>query len=437
MPGTTGTAQFLRQTARLIVLIAVGLAATVHPATSKKAGPEPQSASLPSGREADEVTPDFDALLPPDITLIKRVGRGDTLMALLVKAGADRGEANDAVVALRKVYNPRGLAPGEEVTMTFERLHRYATGQLLVVELSAGTDYTVRVERVDDDSFKATKVKKDLSHALVHATGAIDSSFYLAGTKAGLTPELLAELIRIFSWDVDFQRDVHPGDSFDVLYQRVTDADGAFVRLGDILYASLTLSGVRHAVYRFQPQGGTADYYDTKGESVRKALLRTPLDAIKISSPFGNRMHPILGYTRMHRGVDFAAPVGTPIYAAGSGTVAMAGRNGGYGNYVRLHHEGRYDTAYGHMTRVAPGLRAGQRVRQGQVIGYVGATGEATGPHLHYEVLVSGQQVNPLGVKMANGQVLAGRELRAYTAARGGIDRLVAGLPPTTTVSRR
>ena len=249
---------------------------------------------------------------------------------------------------------------------------------------------------------------------------------------------MLGELVKIFRYDVDFQRDLQPGDTFDVLYQRVSDDEGAFVRRGDIVYAALTLSGVRRAFYLYRaPGSASADYYNAKGESVRKALLRTPLDAAKISSPFGNRMHPILGYTRMHRGVDFAAPTGTPIYAAGNASVVEAGRKGGYGIYARLRHDGGYETAYGHMRALAKGLKPGTSVHQGQIIGYVGATGEATGPHLHYEVLARGQQFNPLGVKFSGGRVLAGRELTAFAAARAGIDRWLAAMPGVTRVSTR
>jgi murein DD-endopeptidase MepM/ murein hydrolase activator NlpD len=437
MPELFRRAPFLRQTGLLIALIVVGLAATITPAPaiSGKAHPSPESASLPLGPDA---TPNFDAALPPDISLARKVRKGDTLSLILTRGGADQSEAQEVIEALRKVHDPRKLVIGDEIVLTFERLERYQTGRLLSVELPAGTDYTVRAERVDEDSFKATKTKRSLSEDLARATGGIDSSFYLSGAKAGLNADMLAELVKIFSYDVDFQRDVHPGDDFDVLYQRVTDEDGAFVRRGDIVFAALTLSGVRHEVYRYRaPGASSAEYYNAKGESIRKALLRTPLDAIKITSPFGNRMHPIMGYTRKHKGVDFSAPSGTPIYAAGTGKVVEAGRNGGYGIYVRLHHDQTFDTAYGHMRALAKGIRPGATVTQGQVIGYVGTTGESTGPHLHYEVIQKGQQVNPLGVKFAGGRVLNGRELTAFAAERRQVERLLAAQAPTTKVGAR
>ena len=427
----------MRPPGRIAAVVALGLVALLNaaPATSEDRRGASESAALPPG---PGTIPDLDAALPPDITLSRKVRRGDTLSTILVRAGADSDDTQAVIAALRKVHDARSLVVGDEVTLTFERLERYRTGRLLSIELPVGTDYTVRADRIDEDSFKASKAKRQLSTDLVRASGKIDSSFYLAGAKAGLSAEMMAELVKLFSYDVDFQRDLQPGDSFDILYQRVTDEDGAFVRRGDIAYAALTLSGLRHAIYAFRPPGSsTVDYFDAKGASVRKALLRTPLDAVRISSGFGNRMHPILGYTRMHRGVDFAAPSGTPIYAAGNGKVEEAGRKGGYGIYVRLKHDAQFESAYGHMRALGKGIRPGASVFQGQIIGYVGATGEATGPHLHYELIQRGNQVNPLGVKFAGGRVLNGAELKAFAAARAQVERTLAGNAPTTKVGVR
>jgi murein DD-endopeptidase MepM/ murein hydrolase activator NlpD len=442
MSATTGTASFLRHTAGLIALIAVGLAATVHPATSKRSvstlTPPEQVASLTPG---ENTAPPRDAdgahAFTDEIVKTMRVPKGGTLVAVIQKAGASRADAFAAAEALKTVYDPRSLMPGDEVTVTFEP--DPATGRpdaLVAIELNAGTDHTVRAERTVDDTFAAARTKKALSRNLVRRSAEIESSLYIAATKSGVPSDILAEVIRIFSYDVDFQRDIQPGDSFDVVYQRFVDEDGAFVRAGEILYAAITLSGERRAVYRYRPQGGQADFFDENGQSVRKALLRTPLDAVRITSRYGSRNHPILGYTRMHRGVDFGASSGTPIYAAGAGTVVSRGANGPYGNYVRVRHTSQYDTAYAHMSRFAKGLQPGGRVKQGQVIGYVGSTGLATGPHLHYEVLVRGQQVNPLGVKMAAGTSLAGKELKSFAAARVELDRRIAGMTTTTTAGR-
>ena len=268
--------------------------------------------------------------------------------------------------------------------------------------------------------------------------GTIDDSLYLAAERADLPQEVTAELIKLFSWDVDFQRDLRPGDAFETLYDEVSLEDGSgAVRGGDLLYGALTLSGTVLGAYRFELEDGDVEYFDRNGKSLRKFLLRTPVDGARISSRFGMRMHPILGYSLMHKGVDFAAPTGTPIYAAGNGRVVVAGRNGGYGNYVRIRHTGEYSTAYAHMLRFANGIAPGRRVSQGQVIGYIGTTGRSTGPHLHYEVLRDDAQINPMSVKQAPNSQLAGADLKRFQQEVERIDRLRARLAHDTLVASR
>ena len=241
---------------------------------------------------------------------------------------------------------------------------------------------------------------------------------------------MLVELIRAYSWDVDFQRDIRSGDTFQVMYERVYDEHGNHVHSGNIRFAQLTLSGKRHPIYRYRSKDGDDDYFDERGQSARKALMRTPIDGARLSSGFGRRRHPILGYNKMHRGVDFAAPRGTSIYAAGNGTIIKAGRNGAYGIYIRIRHNNRYSTAYGHMKGLARSARRGKRVTQGQIIGYVGTTGRSTGPHLHYEILSNGRRTNPMKIKMPSGRKLKGGALAAFQAARASIDTAFSGLAP-------
>jgi len=231
----------------------------------------------------------------------------------------------------------------------------------------------------------------------------------------------VSAIVKLFSWDVDFQRDVQPGDHFAAIYDHMTDDAGNAAGLGVIAYAALELNGRVIKAYRFKRSDGSVDYYNEDGRPLRKWLLRTPVDGARLSSRFGARRHPILGYTRMHKGVDFAAASGTPIYAAGDGRVEVVGRNKGYGNYVRIRHNAEYSTAYGHMSRFAKGLRRGQMVKQGTIIGYVGATGLATGPHLHYEILQAGAQINPLSVKTIEQVQLAGADLRRFQDLKRGI----------------
>ena len=373
--------------------------------------------------------------LPAIYTQRLQVGAGDTLAALLVNAGVDRTEAHYAIEALSDYYNPRRIRRGQGLTLSFESAPLSIdvgdkTGQDTFLGFAIEPDYKteVRVARTAEGTFRAEQREKKLNRQPVRAEGRIDTSLYLAGRDAGVPAVIIARMIRLMSWDVDFQRDIRDGDRFEVMYERAYDKGGKPVFNGAVKYAALTLSGKKVTVYRYEMADGTVEYFDAEGKASRKALMRTPIDGARLSSGFGARKHPILGYTRMHKGVDFAASSGTPIYAAGNGTVAYAGRKGGYGNYVRIRHNGTYETAYAHMKGFAKGVRSGARVEQGQIIGYVGTTGNSTGPHLHYEVLMSGGQVNPLKIKMPSGRSLSGKELARFEVFRKEQDRIFAGL---------
>jgi murein DD-endopeptidase MepM/ murein hydrolase activator NlpD len=368
-------------------------------------------------------------------------GKGDTLIDLLLRGGASNPEAHDAADAIQGVFDPRSMQPGVPLTLTFgpqEAAGHGEAGQshLMKVSLPTAVDQTVKIERGADDAFNASKEVLPLSREVARSVAVIRTSLYEDGVAAGLPPPLLAELIHAFSFDVDFQRDIQAGDRFELAYERFVDAGGHVAKTGNVVYASLTLSGRTLKIYRYQPKGGFADYFNEKGESVRKALLRTPVDGARLTSGFAMRKHPLLGFSRMHKGVDFGAPAGTPIMAAGDGVVEISTFNYSYGNYVRIRHSGQYGTAYAHMSRIASGIVKGARVRQGQVIGYVGATGLATGPHLHYEVLVNNVQVNPASIKAPTGITLAGAVLNSFEEERVKIDASLASLPLAASVAR-
>jgi murein DD-endopeptidase MepM/ murein hydrolase activator NlpD len=252
---------------------------------------------------------------------------------------------------------------------------------------------------------------------------------------AGVPVQIILAMIKTLSYDVDFQRDIQPGDTFEVMFEGLYDTKGKLVRHGDLLYAGLDLSGAEIQLYRYEDAQGTSDFFNAKGESVKKALLRTPVDGAKITSGFGMRNHPILGYSKMHKGIDFGVPPGTPIQAAGDGTVEMAGPNGAYGNYVRLRHGNGFATAYAHMSRIAQGVHTGRRVMQGQVIGFVGSTGRSTGPHLHYEVLQGNSHVNPMSIKVPTGVKLTGKDLDRFQVHKRQSDLLMASIPSATHVA--
>ncbi len=361
----------------------------------------------------------------------RAVGRGDTLMDLLTDSAVPRNEASDAIAALRDVYDPNKLKVGQQVTVLFEP-RRGGTRKFIGLEFQPNATRSVSIARKGDSGFASSQEEKAVSRQLVAAQGVIRSSLFEAGSAAGVPTSVMMAFIRDYSYDVDFQRDLQPGDRFEILYEKLVTADGNTVGDGDVLYASLVLSDEEMPIYRHKTRDGRIDYYNRDGESIRRALLRTPIDGARITSGFGMRQHPILGFSKMHQGVDFGAPKGTPIYAAGRGVIEEAGPHGAYGNYIRIRHNTETSTAYAHLSRFASDTRRGARVDQGDVIGYVGATGRATGAHLHYEVLKGGHQVNPRSVDLPTGEKLDGRELqefvqtvrsldKAYEETRGGL----------------
>jgi len=352
------------------------------------------------------------------------VSRGDTLMDVVLRAGAERREAYAAITALSKLVNPRRIGVGQTLDLAFAQ---DGQGQERLVRLALRNSFDERIaaERIDDASFEALREPLETTQLLDFKSGVIDDSLYLAARRAGVPVETIVSLIRLYSFNVDFQRQVRPGDRFELLYERQLAAEDGEIENGGIVYAKLTLRGRELPLYRHHPIDGgrDVDYFDAEGESVRKALMKTPLDGARLTSRFGRRKHPVLGYVRSHKGADFGAPTGTPVYAAGDGIVERASRYGSYGNYIRIRHNSTdFKTAYAHLSGYARGVRAGVRVSQGEVIGYVGATGRVTGPHLHYEVFQGDRRVDPLSLDLPSGRVLEGEALALFEAARNRVD---------------
>jgi murein DD-endopeptidase MepM/ murein hydrolase activator NlpD len=251
-------------------------------------------------------------------------------------------------------------------------------------------------------------------------------SIYETALRNKVPATVIEDMVRIYSYDVDFQRKVQPGDSFDVFFAG-EDEGATITEKTEVLYASLTVGGETKKYYRFQtPDDSVVDYYDETGKSAKKFLVRKPVNNAIMRSPFGYRRHPILGYVKMHTGVDWATPYGTPIFASGNGVVEVAGWEGGYGNYVKLKHNNGYETAYGHMSAFAKGLEVGNRVRQGQVIGFVGSTGQSTGAHVHYEILVNGRFVDPMRIKLPRGRSLDGPLMASFEKERDRLDAMMS-----------
>ncbi|HEY0107158.1 MAG TPA: peptidoglycan DD-metalloendopeptidase family protein, partial [Rhizomicrobium sp.] len=421
---------------------------------------------------ADEENGDDGNEMPGIESRTLTLDSGDTLAGVLEDAGVPNSDASGAVAALAKVFDLRNARAGQSFTLTFESAPQPAApepavktakavvnvngkpvvvstsdasdddasdnegdvtpvatpvGRLLSITFSPTVEHDITVARQADGSFAASDVVKELARHTHRAGATVDSSLYLAATQAGIPTDVVVSMIKIFSYKVDFQRDIRPGDSFEVYYSYYYTPDGQPAREGDIDYAMMKTRGHTYALYRYQPDPQQPpEYFDAQGESVKGMLMKTPVDGARISSGFGMRFHPVLGYSRMHKGIDFAVPVGTPVMAAGTGTVKIAGRASGYGNYMRVDMGNGYGFAYGHLSRFAPGIHAGSRVHQGEIVAYSGNTGLSTGPHLHYEDLVGGVQVNPLTLKVAQGRKLFGRDLRSFQDGRLRTDALLA-----------
>ncbi|MGA7004323.1 MAG: M23 family metallopeptidase, partial [Pseudolabrys sp.] len=364
--------------------------------------------------------------------------KGDSVVSIL----RDLGAAPADLSAIARVLGPRsfdgGIKEGQKLRILMapipaeQRLQPISviiageSGIDAVVALAdTGKYVSVDVKNIDTDVAENSEDNDENDTSGVR----LYQSVYETALRNRIPRPIIEDLIRIYSYDVDFQRKVQLGDSFEVLYAGEDEAPVADSR-NDVLFATLTVGGETKKFYRFQsPDDGLVDYYDESGKSAKKFLVRKPVLAGIMRSGFGLRRHPILGYTKMHTGVDWAAPSGTAIYASGNGVVEKAGLESGYGKYIRLRHTNGYETAYGHMTAFARGIDEGTRVRQGQVIGFVGSTGLSTGSHLHYEILVNGRFVDPMRIKLPRGRVLEGPMLANFEQERERLDGIMARKP--------
>ncbi len=353
--------------------------------------------------------------------------RGDNFGKMLLRAGVGAEEAARAVRALRKTYNPRRLPIGLELKVIFEA-PGVGNPRFLGYRFDSSSDRMVHVSRLATGGYTARKVEKIVTHVYSRADGQIETSLFGAGVKAGVPPRIMLQMVRLFSFAVDFQRDLHGGEKFQIMYRSQKDESGRIVRHSDIVYTSLTVGGKARKLYVYEPPKGAVQYLNERGQGNRRTLMKTPIDGARLTSRFGYRKHPLLGFTKLHAGVDFGARRGTPIYAAGNGTIVKIGWFGTFGRYIRIRHGSVYQTAYAHMSRFQRGLRVGSRVKQGDTIGYVGNSGRSTGPHLHYEVIRNGRQVNPMKIALPARKNLKGRDLKRFLAHRKEVDARYAAL---------
>lgn len=379
--------------------------------------------------DAVPVVPDGGApvALDPPEEIVLRIEAGESFADVLAAEDILPTEIAALQRALRGVVDVRALGPGREFSLI---VRDNGEGAALVLELHMipAPNRLVTVTRDDAGNFTAQARDLTIVRRLVRAAGTINDNFDDAMHEHRVPTAAARQTARAFSYDVDFQRDVRRGHRFEILYERLMTEAGNTVGTGAVLYGVLTLGRRTLSIYRHTAPNGQVEYVDARGETVRRSFLRTPVDRPRVTSRFGSRRHPILGYSRMHRGVDFGAPTGTRILAASDGVVDFVGWNSGYGRYVRIRHNANYQTAYAHLSAYAGGMRVGTRVRQGQVIGRVGMSGLATGPHLHYEVHRNGGQINPLSVRQIGGRHLEGRELVQFNAHKATLHQQLVAL---------
>ena len=400
------------------------------PATAPAATIAPPPAAQDPRPPTARTEPDPDrAAESAAATVIAETRPGDTALKMLARMGVDPEDAQAATRMMSTVWDPRDMRPGQKVTLSVQNGHLHS------FRVALGPAREIAAARDDAGNFVAEDQARPTNSVRTFGAGRIVNSLSQAAAEAGIPVSVIAEMIRAFSYDVDFQREVKSGDTFAMLYDRVHDETGKPTSIGNLIYAEMVLSGKALRLYRYTPPGGEAGFYNALGENTRKSLLRTPVDGASITSGFGMRWHPILGFSRMHQGVDFGVPTGTPVYAAGDGTVTKAAPAGGYGNYVEIEHNRQYATAYAHLSRFA--VHQGEHVRQGEVIGYVGMTGLTTGPHLHYEVHYHNAAIDPLSVKMPAMTRLAGAELKAFEASRRAIDAQLQRTQPSLIARNR
>ena len=362
-----------------------------------------------------------------------KLQRGETLEGAVRRAGVGPAEAQLVVEMLSKAMDTVHLKAGMLIeTANAEPRAQRGEARLIGLSLRTGPASAITISRSFDGALRLRELDEKVRDETAVADGAIEGSLYESAQRIGATPAITAEVTKLFSHRLDFQRDIQPGDEFRLIFDRKVTEAGRTVEAGDLQYAEL--HGVKF--YRFA-HAGDVEYFDELGKNIKGFLLKTPVDGAHITSLFGQRKHPILGYTRAHEGIDFgAAGWGTPILAAGDGVVAQAGPWGGYGNWLRIRHSAGWDTGYGHISRYAAGIHPGVHVHQGQVVAYVGATGLATGPHLHYEIWKNGQRVNPIGAKVPQGTELAGAELSRFKDEKARIDGLLSrGQPQTVALA--
>ena len=367
----------------------------------------------------------FDNLKPRYKSIDHKISNGETFDKILNNYSIPSKEILSIKENLNSDFNLSNLKTNLDIKFTIDQSNnKKITSFLFPV---SRTEKILLTRNLDTDKFEKKKIITNLNKKIIFKEGKILQSLYKTAIDLNIQPNIIIEFARIYGFQVDFQRDIRKNDIFQIMYEVFEDDNGKVFETGNIIFADLKLSGVNNSLYYFDKKGNEG-HFDQNGKSVEKALMKTPINGARLSSAFGMRKHPIDGYNKMHRGTDFAAPMGTPIMASGSGVVTRARWCGGGGNCVKIKHNSTYETIYAHMKNFARGIKEGVRVKQGQIIGYVGSTGKSTGPHLHYEVLVNGKQINSQKLKLPSGKTLKGKNRELFEVARIKLDVLKSEL---------
>ena len=367
----------------------------------------------------------FDNLVPRYRNIDHKVSTGETFDKILNNYSISNNEIIQLKKNINSDYNINNLKPNLEIKFTIDQSNNR---KVIFFLFPISRTKKIQLTRSPDNNiFKKKIIVTNLNRKIVFKEGKIIQSLYKTAIDLNVQPNVIIEFARIYGFQVDFQRDIRKNDNFQIMYEVFEDDDGKVFETGNIIFADLKLSGTNNALYYFEKKGSEG-HYDKNGKSVEKALMKTPINGARLSSAFGLRKHPIDGFNKMHRGTDFAAPMGTPIMASGSGVITRARWCGGGGNCVKIKHNSTYETIYAHMKNFARGIKEGIRVKQGQTIGYVGSTGKSTGPHLHYEVVVNGKKVNSQKLKLPSGKTLKGKERKIFEVEKIKLDVLKSEL---------
>jgi murein DD-endopeptidase MepM/ murein hydrolase activator NlpD len=352
-----------------------------------------------------------------------KVRNGDSIQRILYDQKISPSEVNNVLNALRREYNFGTLRNDQKVYLIVKREKNGNFVSRLTVNIDNITSVHVFLNK--DNVYETKRVTKILTkkNHLIETT--IDRGIYRTAKQSGIENSIVAQFARLYGFEVDFQRDLKKNDKIKIFYERYLDDDGVSQRTGNIIYSEITNVDKNIILYRYEYPNGTIAYFTPEGKSIEKSLMRTPINGAKLSSRYGFRIHPILGYNQMHQGTDFAAPIGTPVMASGAGTVEYSGWKGGYGKFISIRHSPVYQTNYAHLQDYAKGIRRGAKVQQGQVIGYLGSTGSSTGPHLHYEVVVNGRKENSQTLKLPSAAPLEGNNKNFFEIQKRNIDNLI------------